>query len=229
MIEKQKACLPAGRGCWIAFEGNDYSGKTDQCQRLADYLTEDLGIGPVITTREPGGYWYAEKIRGLILDPEIKDDPETQLLLFTAARRRNIKKTIEPALESGTIILADRSEGSTYDYQHHQYGLDLRTVEFINDFATGGIKPDLTLLLDITERTAFLRRAERTGMQTSFDSASDEIFRIRREGYLDIARKYDKKYGLNPWIVIDANRSKDEVFMDVLEAVKKSGLIKGLV
>lgn len=215
------------RGVWIAFEGNDYAGKSEQSKRFAEYLTHDLGLGPVIETREPGGYWLAEKIRELILDPEIAQDPETQLLLFTAARRRNIIRTVWPAVGAGAIVLSDRSEGSTFAYQHFQSGLSFKTVDFINDFATDGRKPDLSVLLDITEQEAFFRRDKRSGAKSTFDTSNYADFKARRMGYLKLA-KNPEKYGLNPWVVIDANKDKDGVFDDIVQAIKKTKLIPGL-
>ena len=109
------------KGLWIAFEGNDGSGKTIMADAIGDYL-EDQGL-EIVRTREPGGNPYSEELRKLIFNNEVADDGETQLLLFTAARRRNILKTVLPALIQGKVVLSDRSQGSTFAYQHFQFGI----------------------------------------------------------------------------------------------------------
>ncbi|MBI2595449.1 dTMP kinase [Candidatus Daviesbacteria bacterium] len=235
MIEKQKACLPcpagrraAGRGCWIAFEGNDGCGKSDQCKRFAEYLTHDLGIGPVVETREPGGCFEAEKIKNMLFLPKLAKYPIVQLHLLLAARHLNIFETVEPSIAMQAIVLQDRSEGSTIAYQVFQYGLDYEIARAMNDFATAGWRPDLTMLLDVDEKVGWQRKhASKEGASNYFDNADFTDLQNRRKGYLWQAKNY-KKLDLNPWVVIDANRPKDEVFKDVVAAVKKSGLIRGI-
>ncbi len=224
MIEQRK-------GVWIAFEGNDGSGKSDQLERLAEYLTLEKGIGPVVASAEPGGRGgslHRKALRGLIFDRSIADDPITQLFEFLADRRRHILENIEPDLKNGLIHLSDRSEGSAIAYQVFQYGLDRETVRFMNDYATGGLRPDLTILLDVDENIGWQRRhASKEGASNYFDNADFSDLQNRRRGYLWQARNWEK-LDLNPWVVIDANRSKDEVFQDIVKVVKESRLIKEL-
>lgn len=224
MTEKQT-------GVWIAFEGIDGSGKSNQLERFEEYLTLERGIGPVNTSAEPGGEGsslHRTTLRRLAFDKNIENDPITQLFEFLANRRRHILENIEPDLANGVIHLSDRSEGSTVAYQVFQYGLDRKTVMDMNDYATGGLRPHLTMLLDVDEKIGYQRKhGSKEGASNYFDCATLKDLEKRRKGYLWQAENFDE-LNLNPWVIIDANKSKDEVFQDIVEAVKKSGLIKGL-
>lgn len=215
---KHKKMAERKQGLWIAFEGNDGSGKSTQIVRVAEYL-QGLGI-EVVTTREPGGNPYSEKLRGMIFDPEIAEDPITQLYLFAGARRRNILVTVKPALEAGKVVLSDRSEGSTYDYQHYQFGLPFGKVKEINDYATGGIQPNYTFVLDVDPEIGLQRMQVAKGVEANhFDLASQNDRIKRREGYLMLAKK------LPHWIVIDANQGKDKVFQDIVGAIERNNIL----
>lgn len=206
------------QGLWIAFEGNDGSGKSTQITKVAEYL-QGLGV-EVVATREPGGNAYSEKLRGLIFDQEIAHDPVTQLYLFAAARRRNILVTVKPSIKAGKIVLSDRSEGSTYDYQHYQFGLSFGDVQQINDYATEGIKPNFTFVLDVDPEIGWQRMQAAKGVEANhFDMASQKDRIKRRKGYLELAKKFPH------WILIDANQGKEKVFQDIVGAIQKNKIL----
>lgn len=207
------------KGYWIALEGGDGSGKTTVQERLAVKLAFE-GYD-VITTREPGGNEYSEAMRQLIFSPTIKDDPKSQLLGFILARRRNIIETIIPALEQGKIIISDRSENSSFAYQAFEYGLDFDLVQQINNFGTDGIKPDLTLLLDVEIATGIARVQQAKSIDANyFDHSRIEGLEKRQNGYLEMAKNY-QDFNLNPWIIIDANQDLETVCEQSTEAVTK--------
>lgn len=197
------------QGIWIAFEGNDGSGKTTQLKKVAEYLKKSGH--KVVETREPGGNPFSEKIRELLFQNEIADDPKTQLLLFTATRRRNILSVVLPALKSGAIVLSDRCELSTFAYQHFQFGLPLDKILEINNFATDGVHPDLTILLDVDVETARDRSENTKGKKANhFDKASKENWIKRRKGYLSLAKKFKNV------VIIDANLAEKKVFENIM-------------
>lgn len=147
---------------FITFEGVDGSGKTTQVSQTADYLREQ-GYD-VLATREPGGTPIGDQIRELLL--ENKDDPDihahTELLLFCASRAQLIAEVVLPHLRAGGIVISDRYTDSTYAYQGYGHGLNVDKLKQINDFATTGLHPDLTIFLDITPKEALKRRAAGT-------------------------------------------------------------------
>lgn len=205
------------KGLWIALEGGDGAGKTTVQEQLAVMLTYQ-GLN-VVLTREPGGNDYSEKMRALIFAPEIADDPKSQLFGFVLARRRNIYQTINPALENSQIIIADRSEGSTYAYQVFEYGLTFEEVSTINNYATDNLKPDLTILLDVELKTGLERVQKAKALDANyFDHQKLKSLEKRRAGYLELAKNY-QKYNLNPWIIIDANQPLDQVCQDAFNQI----------
>ncbi len=212
-----KPIAPTKRGIWIAFEGNEGAGKTTQLKALIEYLTEK-GID-FITTREPGGCDYSERVRTLLFDPEIKDDPRTQLLLFVVSRRRNIISTVLPALQAGKLVISDRSEKSSFAYQHYQYGIPFNKLFEVNEFGTEGIRPDLTVLLRVDPDTGF-KRMEQAKAKTSnyLDHASKGDWLKRNQGYDQLSKKF------NNWIIVDANKPKDVVFGELIKKLEKKGV-----
>lgn len=205
----------AEKGIWIAFEGNDGSGKTTQIRDVAKYFRSHGK--EVIETREPGGNNYSEQVRKLIFDHEVANDPQSQLLLFAVSRRRNIIDVVLPARKEGKIIISDRSEGSTYAYQHYQFGLSLREVQEINDFATDGIKPDLTVLLDVDIETAYARMLKAKGIEANhFDIFDRDAWLKRSYGYRQLARQNSKS-----WITVDANKEKEVVFQQLIDRLEQ--------
>jgi dTMP kinase len=206
------------KGIWIAFEGNDGSGKTTQLKKVAEYLKKSGH--QVIEIREPGGNPYSEEIRNLLFRDEVSGDPRTQLLLFTAARRRNILSVILPALISGAIVLSDRCELSTFAYQQFQFGLPPEEILEINNFATDGIKPDVVILLDVEIEIAKNRLVQNKAKKTNhFDEASEMSWIKRKEGYLKLAKENNNVFTVN------ANLSEEKVFENIISLLRKIKII----
>lgn len=145
---------------FITFEGVDGSGKTTQARRTVDYLKQ-CGYD-VIYTREPGGTFIGDQIRGILLDNMENTDmhARTELLLFCASRAQLVAEVITPHLEGGGVVICDRYVDSTVAYQGYGHGLNLKALKSVLEFATGGLKPDVTLYLEITPDAALKRRAE---------------------------------------------------------------------
>ncbi len=135
-------------GLFITFEGGEGSGKTTQLKALLNHLAE--GRHEVVETRDPGGTTIGNQIRAVLLDGENdRMDPWTELLLYEASRRQLVCEVIRPALAAGRIVVCDRFTDSTVAYQGYGRGLDLAVIERLNAMATDGVRPDLTILLDI--------------------------------------------------------------------------------
>ena len=207
------------RGKFITFEGGEGCGKSTQVKRLKEALEGD-GV-EVLLTREPGGTWLSEEIRRLIKDQD-EDAPcdRSELLLFLAARAQLVKNVIRPALEAGTWVVSDRFSDSTLAYQGYGRGMSLELIREMNDFACEGLKPDLTLLLDVTPETARARmRAREAATRTTSDRielAGDEFHARLRKGFAELARG-------EPWriLTIDANGTPDEVWEQVWMSMKR--------
>ncbi|WP_391481613.1 dTMP kinase [Nereida sp. NH-UV-3] len=193
---------------FITFEGIDGSGKSTQARRLADALPN------AILTREPGGSTGAEEIRRLLVEGEPdRWSAETELLLFTAARRDHLEKTIRPALERGTTVISDRFADSTRVYQGATRG-DLRSkVDALHSLMIER-EPDLTILIDMDPKTALQRGLARSSGEDRFEDMGLEFQQALRTGFLDLAKQDPAR-----WRVIDGNRSIEDVWHDVQAAV----------
>ncbi|MVP02155.1 dTMP kinase [Paenibacillus lutrae] len=200
---------------FLTFEGPDGSGKTTQLRRLADSLSK-LGYD-IVVTREPGGTSVSDKIRSLILDPEhteMKD--QTEVLLYAASRAQHVRELIIPALEANRIVLCDRFVDASIAYQAHGLGLDVEQVAAINTFATGGLKPTRTYLLDVPVETSLQRlysRAQAIGGE-ALDriELKGETYHSRvRDGFMTLLEENPDRIRL-----INANRSEDEIAADIL-------------
>jgi dTMP kinase len=202
--------MPRG-GRFISLEGIDGSGKSTQARRLADSLRDSAHA--VTLTREPGGSPGAEEIRRLVLegDPD-RWSAETEVLLFTAARRDHLEKTIRPALARGDVVITDRFADSTRVYQGISRG-DLRgMVDRLHDLMIG-VEPDLTLLIDIDPALGLSRAIARKGAEQRFEDMGTEMQARMRAGFLAMAK-------CNPrFAVIDGGRSVDAVAADVAACV----------
>ncbi|HQZ70040.1 MAG: dTMP kinase [Anaerolineae bacterium] len=201
------------RGLFITFEGPEGGGKTTQIHRLVDSLRSQGR--DVLPLREPGGTTIGEKIRALLLD--LAESPmqiETEALLFLAARRELVQDRILPALQAGRIVICDRFADATLAYQGYGRGMDLAALKALNAFATVGLQPDLTLLLDLPVESGLQRRKMDPADWNRFDAASLAFHQQVRQGYLALA-------GAEPgrWRVIDAARAADVVAVDVWRAV----------
>lgn len=202
------------QGRFITFEGIDGSGKSTQARRLAAALRE--AGHEVVLTREPGGSPGAEEIRRLVLegDPD-RWSAETEILLFTAARRDHLERTIEPALAAGKIVVCDRFADSTRMYQGLSRG-DLRAlVDQLHSLMIGR-EPDLTLLIDLDPDTGHARAKGRQGHEERFEDFGPELQRRMRAGFLALADEFAPRFR-----VIDGARSEDEVARDVRATVER--------
>lgn len=195
-------------GRFLSFEGIDGSGKSTQARLLADAL-RGLGL-EVVLTREPGGSPGAEEIRRLVLEGAAdRWSPETELLLFTAARRDHLEKTIRPALARGAVVITDRFADSTRIYQGITRGDLAATVDRLHDLMIG-VEPDLTFLIDIAPETGLARATARAGAEMRFEEMGLEMQARMRAGFMALA-------GTQPrFRVVDGARAQAEVGADVL-------------
>ncbi len=200
------------RGLFISFEGIDGSGKSTQVARLADHLR--AAGRDVVVTREPGGSPGAEEIRALVLqgDPD-RWSAETELLLFTAARRDHLERLIRPALEAGKIVICDRFADSTRMYQGLSRG-DLRgTVDRLHDLMIG-IEPDLTILIDMDPGEGLKRAKGRQGTEERFEDFGASLQEAMREGFLALADEFNSRFR-----VVDGAQDVNAVAADIRCAV----------
>jgi dTMP kinase len=204
---------PDAAGRFITFEGPEGAGKTTQAARLAAYLA-DRGV-PVVSTREPGGTVLGERIRDVLLSPSSPPiDPLADALLFNAARRQLVADVIEPALLAGTSVICARFADSTRAYQGYGGGLPLGELDRLEVVATGGLRPDRTILLDLPVEIGLARKApdDRTRFETTFDLA----FHHRvRNGFLAMAVAEPGRF-----VVIDGRADEDEIARRVVRAVE---------
>jgi dTMP kinase len=193
-------------GLFVTLEGIDRSGKTTQARLLCDALGDEC-----LAVREPGGTPVGERVREVLKDPGIEIGAEAEALLFAAARAALVSNVIRPALSEGRVVVSDRFLDSSLAYQGHARGLGVEEVERINRFATGGLRPDLTILLWIDPATAAARAGEA-------DRFEDEGERLQRE----VLAAYDELADADPdrWRRIEADRPPEEVHADVLAAVQ---------
>lgn len=197
-------------GRFIVFEGPEGSGKSTQIARLAERL-RSLGRDPLIT-REPGGTPAGEAVRSVLLDPRYRIEPLAEFLLYAACRSQHVVDVIAPALASRRDVVSDRFSGASVAYQGYGRGLDLDLVHDINRRATAGLRPDLTVLLDLDPADGLRRAATRAGHDRL--EAESLAFHLRvRDGFLEQA------LGDPRWRVIDASRSEEAVADAVWEAV----------
>jgi dTMP kinase len=196
-------------GIFLTFEGIDGSGKSTQARLLAEHL-RSLGRD-VVLTREPGGSPGAEEIRKLVLegDPD-RWSAETEILLFTAARRDHLERTIQPALDAGKIVICDRFADSTRMYQGLSRG-DLRqTVDKLHALMIGK-EPDLTILIDMDPATGLTRAKSRQTTEERFEDFGEDLQVRMRNGFLALAAEFPDRFR-----VIDGNRDVDSVTRDVI-------------
>ena len=189
---------------FLTFEGPDGSGKTTQVAPLAEFLTQ-LGY-QVLITREPGGTAIGDQIRQVLSDLKNTDmHPRSETLLFLAARVQLVEEVIKPHLEDGYIVLCDRYADSTMAYQGYGHQNDLTQIRSLINFATGGLKPDLTLLLDVGAEAGLKRKAEGTEWNR-LDAYSLEFHQRVRQGYAALAQAEPER-----WVVIDADQPAEKV------------------
>lgn len=206
---------PRGSGCFITFEGIDGSGKSTQINRLAEHLRAQGQ--DVVVTREPGGSPGAEEIRALVLQGEPdRWSAETEILLFTAARRDHMERLIEPALAQGKVVLCDRFADSTRMYQGVSRG-DLRPVVDKLHRLMIGREPDLTILIDMDPATGLSRALSRQTADERFEAFGEDLQAKMRAGFLALADEFRDRFH-----VIDGARDIDTVAGDIRATVDKA-------
>jgi len=203
---------------FITFEGPEGSGKTTQIELLSEYL-EEKGY-PVLATREPGGTSIGDQIRAILLDPQNTEMlPASEALLFSAARAQIVKQVIRPHLARGGLVLCDRYADSTLAYQGYGHGLDLETLHTITALATGGLKPDLTIYLDIDIEEGLQRKltAHEAGQAewNRLDQQEAAFHRRVREGYLQMAAREPDR-----WLIIDATKPVEAIQASIRAGVE---------
>ncbi|MBI5631455.1 MAG: dTMP kinase [Elusimicrobia bacterium] len=199
------------RGAFIVLEGPDKSGKSTQATMLARHLRR-AGI-PFVHTREPGGTSFAEAVRRVLLDPKHKVAPLAELLLYEAARAQHTEEKLRPALERGELVLCERYTLATLAYQGFARGLPMGLVRGLNRTATGGLKPDLTIVLDIPEAQFAKRDKDRRHDRLERESS---LFRKKvRQGYRALARR-------EPGVVLlNGRRILESVHQDILRRIAR--------
>ncbi len=202
-------------GRLITFEGGEGCGKSTQLELTARRL-EAMGR-EVVRTREPGGTALAEAARRIILDPGLDPDPVTELFLLEAARRDHVRRVVEPALARGAVVLSDRFTDSSTVYQGLVGGIAADTVEELNRLATGGLVPDLTVVLDLDPEEALARVGRRNGTGGSRQDAKPlEFHRRVAEGFRELARRHPERIRL-----VDGSGPVEAVFERVWAAVEE--------
>ena len=203
------------RGTFITFEGIDGSGKSTQLRLLANHLR--LQGHDVVTTREPGGTPLGVRLRAALLDSQEHVDPLTELLVFAADRAQHVRILLRPALEAGHIVLSDRYADATVAYQGAGRGFSPQLISEIVDLATEGLKPDLTLLFDLSVAEGGRRTKKRTDDKQETDrlDAEDREFHTRvRDAYLQIAKAEPERVK-----IIDTSGSVNETHVHVKDVV----------
>lgn len=206
---------------FITLEGPEGSGKTTQAPLLAEFLRQQ-GCD-VLTTREPGGTEIGDQIRSVLHNlGNTSMQPRTEALLFQAARAQLVGQVIRPHLERGGVVLSDRYADSTLAYQGYGHGLPLDTLNAIITFATGGLKPDLTIFLDLDVEVGLQRRIQGGGEWNRLDAYAVEFHRRVRHGYHQLAAMEPER-----WIIVDACQPFDLVQRDLCQVVVERLALSG--
>lgn len=203
---------------FITFEGIEGAGKSTAMSMLAAHM-RDRGDTPVVT-REPGSGQLGRRLRSLLLDCRGESlVPEAELCLFLADRAQHIAEVIRPALDAGQAVLCDRYADSTLAYQGYGRGMSPATLRALHEFASGGLMPDLTILLDLPVATGLARAGERNRQEGTvisegrFDAESHKFHERVRAGYLELAAAEPDRF-----VVINAARDPEAVFADCVTA-----------
>ncbi|HSE98752.1 MAG TPA: dTMP kinase [Blastocatellia bacterium] len=225
------ASFSSMRGLFITLEGIDGCGKSTQHTLLVESLRK-RGLDP-LATREPGGTGVGEDIRSMLSTYSTSLAPSTELLLIVAARAQHVEEVIRPALAAGRIVISDRYTDSTVVFQGYGRGLDLVLIDEMNRFATGGLRPDLTILFDLETGVARRRldvrdsdsRSDSPDTEMSYFDREETAFHERvREGYLKIAAAEPERFK-----IVDASGaiegSHEQVMSIVMSALKVKSAI----
>jgi len=199
------------RGLLISVEGVEGSGKSTHCRLLGQWLTA-RGL-EVVLTSEPDGTPIGSAIRALFEQDRMPPTPLTQTFLFMAARQQHVAQVIRPALARGAVVVSDRYADATLAYQGFGGGMELETIRDLNALATGGVMPDLTILLDLDPAEGIRRISDRP--LDAFEKMDMGFHRRVREGYLEIARAEKNRV-----VVLSAAQPKDALHAAVVRAVE---------
>jgi dTMP kinase len=200
---------------FITFEGPEGSGKSSALASIVKKLEND-GY-QVVTTREPGGTPISEQIRNVILDKENTNmDPRTEALLYAASRRQHLVEKVWPSVKAGKLVLCDRYLDSSLAYQGYARGLGIDDILAVNNYATEGTYPDITLLFDIDPELGLTRISQNKNREVNrLDLEQLSFHQKVREGYRILAQRFPTRY-----IVIDASKPLEDVVENAYEAIK---------
>jgi dTMP kinase len=203
-------------GLFVVLEGPDGAGKSRAAAGLVRSLRDTGHV--VVAVREPGGTPLGEALRDILLRAGVVDrTPVADALLFSAARAELVSEVIRPAIASGAIVVSDRYATSTAAYQGYGGGVDLAQLAALEALATGGLRPDLTVLIDVPVEAGLARRAAGTRGETRFEEHFDRDFHERvRDGYLAMAAADPVR-----WRILDGTRSEPDVAAAVLDQVER--------
>lgn len=204
------------RGYFISLEGPDGAGKSTVLEEALKEISPQLKT-QYLVTREPGGSQIAEKIRQIILDPaNVKMDDRTEALLYAAARSQHVEEIVKPALEAGKVVFSDRFVDSSLAYQGQGRDLGIAAVKQINDFATGGLEPDLTLFFDLDPKIGLTRIKElRPDQEDRLEQEKLAFHQKVYAGYQKIASLYPERI-----VTIDASQPFKQVVQEVITVIK---------
>lgn len=198
---------------FITLEGPDGSGKSSQIPPLAEFLRQQGYT--VLVTREPGGTSIGDQVRDILMRMDnTAMHPRTETLLFCSARAQIVEEVIRPALAAGQVVISDRYADSTLAYQGYGHGNDLEALRNLLQFATGGLKPDLTLLLDVDAETGLQRRQKSGGEWNRMDAYAMAFHQRVRQGYLSLAMAEPER-----WVILDARQPSEMVQSTLREIV----------
>src|SRR4051794_30282693 len=195
-------------GLFVTFEGVDRAGKTTQARMLVAALGERA-----VAVREPGGTPVGERVREILKDPAVDLGPVAEALLFAAARAELVARVVRPALEDGHVVISDRYLDSSLAYQGEARGLGVDAVASVNRFATGGLEPDVTFLLDLSPEAAAARGGEIDRFENEGRALQEQV----RDAYARLAAAEPAR-----WRRVDAGRPADEVHAEVLTHVERA-------
>lgn len=198
---------------FITLEGPEGSGKSSQIPALAEWLREQ-GYA-IYTTREPGGTQISDQIRTILHDlKNTAMHPRTEILLYLASRAQHVEEVIRPLLEKNTIVICDRYADSTMAYQGYGHGVDLVKLKQLLDFSTGGLYPDLTILLDLDVEIGLERRKQSGGEWNRLDAYTLAFHQRVRAGYLSLAAREPER-----WRIVNAAESIEKVQDDLRQTI----------
>lgn len=203
------------KGIFITFEGTEGSGKTTVIEKIEQTLLK-MNY-PVIKTREPGGSKIAEEIRNIILDVEnVHMDPATEALLYAASRRQHLVEKVLPYLEKGYIVLSDRYIDSSLAYQGYARELGIDEIYQINQFATHGLLPDLTIYIDVKPEVGLTRIHHNHREENRLDLEKVDFHQKVYQGYQIIAHRFPERFR-----VIDGENDREKVYQDAFQWIQE--------